>query len=273
MAIKGRKKNEIKMRKILIILSLLIFSIQTVFARQGLMDNPKETKALHPKKLEWKFEGFFGSIDKASAQRGFQVYKEICSACHGIKLLAYRNLQGIGFTEEEVKYLASQYLVVDGPDEDGEMFERAALPSDRITGPFLNENQARSANGGALPVDLSLIIKARHDGPNYVYSLLNGYKDAPEEFELASGKNYNVYFEGRQISMPPPITDDVQIEYMDGTFASKEQMIIDVVNFLQYAAEPETEHRKQMGIRVIIFLSILMILLIIANRLAWKEVK
>lgn len=261
------------MRKVLLIVSLLVFSLQAVYAKQALLDNPKDTKALHSKKLEWSFEGFFGSVDKASAQRGFQVYKEVCSACHGIKLLAYRNLAGVGFTEQEIKYVASEYLVVDGPDEDGEMFERSALPSDRITGPFLNDNQARSANGGALPIDLSLIIKARHDGPNYVYSLLNGYKDAPEEFELTDGKNYNIYFEGRQISMPAPITDDVQIEYMDGTFASKEQMIIDVVNFLQYAAEPETEQRKQMGIRVIIFLSILMILLIIAKRLAWKKVK
>ena len=223
--------------------------------------------------MKWSFEGFFGSVDKASAQRGFQVYKEICSACHGVKRLAYRNLEDIGFTKKEVKFLASEYLVVDGPDEDGEMFERAALPSDRITGPYLNDNQARASNGGALPVDLSLVVKARHDGANYVYSLLNGYRDAPEEFELTEGKNYNLYFEGRQISMPAPITDDVQIEYFDGTFASKEQMTIDVVNFLQYAAEPETEERKKLGIKVMIFLGSLMIILVIAKRLAWKEVE
>ncbi len=259
------------MKKFLITLTLIFFA-SNLYAKQELID-PKETHALHAKKMNWSFEGFFGSIDRASAQRGFQVYKEVCSACHGVKRVAFRNLADIGFSEKEIKFLASEYLVVDGPDEEGEMFERPGLPSDRITGPYANDNQARSANGGALPPDLSLIVKARHDGANYLYSLLNGYHDAPEGFELAEGKNYNLYFEGRQISMPPPITDDVQIEYFDGTFASKEQMIIDVVNFLQYAAEPETEDRKKLGIKVLIFLAILMVLLVIAKRMAWKEVK
>jgi ubiquinol-cytochrome c reductase cytochrome c1 subunit len=231
------------------------------------------TSALHPKQLKWTFDGFFGSVDKSAAQRGFQVYKEICSSCHGLKLMAYRNLQDIGFSEDEVKYIASQALVEDGPNEDGDMFERAGLPSDRITGPYANENQARASNGGAYPPDLSLIIKARHDGANYVYSLLTGYQKAPDEFEMAEGKHYNPYFEGRQIAMPAPISDDLQIEYKDGTFAAKEQMVSDVVNFLQFVAEPETEKRKKMGVRTMIFLALLLMILIAAKRVVWRDVK
>jgi len=231
------------------------------------------TSALHPKQQKWEFDGIFGRFDRASAQRGYQVYKEVCSACHGLKLLSYRNLATIGFNESEIKQIASEYLVVDGPNDDGEMFERTGLPSDKMTGPYLNEQAARSANGGAYPPDLSLIIKARHDGANYVYSLLTGYQQAPDGFELASGKNYHPYFEGRQISMPPPLIEDGQIEYKDGTYASKEQMAIDVVNFLQFVAEPETEHRKKMGVRSMLFLFILFVLLLIAKKAVWRNVK
>lgn len=259
------------MKKYLFIL-LLLCSVananNTEFA-----DDAKVTTALHPNKMKWEFDGFFGRFDRASIQRGYQVYKEVCSSCHSLKLMSYRNLQDVGFSEAEVKQIASEYLVTDGPNDDGEMFERPALPSDKFVGPYANEQSARSANGGAYPPDLSLIIKARHDGANYVYSLLNGYREAPEGFELASGKNYNPYFEGRQIAMPAPINDDGQVEYKDGTVATKEQMTIDVVNFLQFASEPEMEHRKKMGIRTIIFLSILLGLLIGAKRAIWKNVK
>lgn len=254
-----------------LVLIFMLFSF-TAFAAVE-KEGEISTKALHPQKLKWTFDGFFGSVDKASAQRGFQVYKEICSSCHGLKLVAYRNLQDIGFLEEEVKYIASQALVVDGPDEEGEMFDRAGLPSDRILGPYANENQARASNGGALPPDLSLIIKARHDGGNYVYSLLTGYKKAPFGFEMTEGKHYNPYFEGRQIAMQAPITDDEQVDYKDGTYAAKEQMAIDIVNFLQYAAEPEMEARKKMGIRTMIFLLILFGLLLAAKRIIWRDVK
>ncbi len=262
------------MKKVILLFVICCFGPLNLYAStRELPKDPKNTYAQKPVKNKWSFDGPFGSFDRASAQRGFQVYKEVCSACHGLKQLAYRNLTDIGFTEKEIKFLASEYFVVDGPDEDGEMYERAAKPFDRINGPYLNDNQARSANGGALPPDLSLIIKARPDGANYVYSLLDGYRDAPEGFDLAAGKNYNIYFEGRQISMPSPITDDLLIEYEDGTFASKEQMIIDVVNFLQYAAEPETEKRKQLGVRVMMFLAILFIITLIAKTMAWKDVK
>lgn len=237
--------------------------------------NPEiiSTNALHPKQLKWSFDGIFGTIDRQSAQRGFQIYKEVCSSCHGLKLASYRNLAEIGFTEAEIKQIASEYQITDGPNEDGDMFERQALASDKFASPYPNDNSARSANGGALPPDLSLIVKARHDGANYIYSILTSYEDAPDNFPLTQGKYYNSYFEGRQISMPAPITDDNQIEYKDLTFASKEQMAVDIVNFLQFISEPEMEHRKKMGIRTMIFLSILFILMLIAKKIVWKQVK
>jgi ubiquinol-cytochrome c reductase cytochrome c1 subunit len=231
------------------------------------------TAAFHPKDIKWEFEGFFGRFDKASAQRGYQIYKEVCSACHSLKLLSYRNLEEIGFSEAEVKQIASEYNVTDGPNDEGEMFERPALPSDKFISPFANEQAARASNGGALPPDLSLIVKARHEGPSYVYSILTGFSDAPDDFHLVEGKFYNQYFEGRQISMPPPLGDDGAVTYKDGTVATKEQMAMDIVNFLQFAAEPEMEQRKKMGVRTMIFLAILTVLFIVAKRIIWKKIK
>lgn len=252
---------------------ILFFITSSAFANSSEHGDELSTSALHPKQLKWNFDGFFGSFDKASAQRGLQIYKEVCSSCHSLNRVAYRNLTELGFSEDEVKQIASEALVTDGPNDEGEMFERAGLPSDKFVAPYANENAARAANGGAYPPDLSLIVKARHDGANYVYSLLTGFVDAPEEFNMNEGKYYNPYFEGRQISMPAPITDDGQIEYKDGTYATKEQMAIDVVNFLQWAAEPETEHRKKMGVRTMIFLGILLVILILAKKAIWKSVK
>jgi ubiquinol-cytochrome c reductase cytochrome c1 subunit len=260
------------MKKIFLIF-LLLPNLVLANTEYDLEETIIETKAHHPKQMKWEFDGVFGSVDRASAQRGYQIYKEICSACHSLRRVAYRNLTEIGFSEDEVKQIASEFLVSDGPNDDGEMFDRSGLPSDKFVGPYANEQAARSSNGGALPPDLSLIIKARHDGANYVYSLLTGFVDAPDNFPLASGKSYNPYFEGRQISMPAPITDDVQVDYRDGTYATKEQMVIDVTNFLQWAAEPEAEARKKMGVRTMIFLGILLIILIAAKRAVWKKVK
>lgn len=252
---------------------LTIFTLSAILTSQAFASGASATSAQHPKQLQWNFDGFFGSIDRQSAQRGFQVYKEVCSSCHSLSLVAYRNLEEIGFSSDEVKQIAAEYEVTDGPNDDGEMFERPALPQDRFVGPFANEKAARASNGGALPPDLSLIVKARHDGPNYIYSLLTGYEEAPEHFEMAEGKYYNPYFEGRQISMPSPINDDGQLEYEDGTYPSKEQMVIDVVNFLQWAAEPETEVRKKMGVRTMLFLLILFALLIAAKKAVWRDIK
>lgn len=256
-------------------LFLILLTIPTIaFANSGASEeNALSTVALHPKQLNWEFDNIFGRFDRASVQRGYQVYKEVCSACHSLKLVSYRNLGQIGFAEDEIKQIASEALVTDGPNDDGEMFERAGLPSDKFAGPYANEQAARASNGGAYPPDLSLIVKARHDGANYVYSILTGFGEAPEGFEMAQGKQYNPYFEGRQIGMPQPLTDDGQVEYKDGTYSTKEQMAIDVVNFLQWAAEPETEHRKKMGVRTMVFLGILLLILIAAKRAIWKTIK
>ena len=254
------------MKKLFIILFLLV-PFHSFAASGG------ENSALPPKEISWRFEGLFGSIDKQSAQRGFKIYQEVCASCHSMKLLSYRNLEEIGFSKDEVKQVAKQFVVIDGPNDEGEMFERLALPSDKFVPPYPNEQAARLSNGGAYPPDLSLITKARMNGPNYVYSLLTGYQKAPLDFDLTEGKSYNPYFEGRQIGMPSPITDDGDVEYSDGTFASKEQMAIDIVNFLQFAAEPETEARKKLGVTTLIFLLIMTILFIIAKRRIWKKVK
>ena len=232
-------------------------------------DEPK-----HPKQMEWNFDGMLGNFDRPSIQRGFKVYKEVCSACHSLKRIAFRNLQDIGFSEEEVKSLAGSYLVVDGPDDEGEMFERPGLASDYIPSPYANEKAARASNNGALPPDLSLIVKARHDGANYVYSLLTGYEEAPEGFVVGENMHYNPYFAGGgdQFSMTPPLTQDGQVEFDDGTESTVHQMAYDVTNFLQWAAEPEMEHRKSLGARVIIFTLVLTFIFYLAYKRIWSRV-
>jgi len=229
-------------------------------------------KALPPKKMKWSFDGIFGSVDREAAQRGFQVYKEVCSVCHGLNNLYYRNLKDIGFSDDEIKEIAKGYTIKDGPNDDGEMFDRPALPSDRFVSPYPNEQAARAANNGAHPPDLSLIIKARHDGANYIYSLLTGYKEPPAGFKLMNGAHYNPYFPGGQIAMPSPLTDG-QVTYMDGTKSSVEQMSHDVAVFLQWAAEPEMEHRKSMGLKVMMFLVMFTIFFYIAKNRIWSNLK
>lgn len=229
-----------------------------------------DTTAKQPLQLVWPFEGIFGTFDRQAAQRGAQVYFEVCSACHSNHNLYYRNLKDIGFSEAEIKQLAQKYTVKDGPNAEGEMFDRPALPSDRFVSPYPNEEAARAANNGAYPVDLSLIIKARHDGPNYVFSLLSGYQEAPADIKLMPGLYYNPYFEGRQIAMPPPLTQG-QVTFSDDTPATVEQMAKDVVVFLQWAAEPEMEHRKSMGLKVMIFLLVFTVFFYMAKKKIWKN--
>lgn len=228
--------------------------------------------AKQPKQVVWPFEGAFGTFDRQAAQRGAQVYMEVCAACHGLQHLYYRNLADIGFSEAEIKEIARNKTVIDGPDDMGEMFERPALPSDLVVAPYLNEEAARAANNGAYPVDLSLIIKARHNGANYVYSLLTGYYDAPEDFKLMPGLYYNPYFEGGQLAMPAPLIEG-QVEFMDGTPATIEQMSRDLVVFLQWAAEPEMEHRKSMGLKVMLYLLAFTIVFYIAKKRIWRNIK
>jgi ubiquinol-cytochrome c reductase cytochrome c1 subunit len=225
----------------------------------------------HPQQIDWAFDGVFGTVDRAAAQRGLQVYKEVCAACHGLKRVAFRNLMDLGFSEGEVKTIAADASVIDGPNDEGEMFERPGLPSDRFVPPYPNEKAARASNGGAYPPDLSLIVKARQDGANYLYSLLVGYEEAPEGQEPAPGQYYNPYFPGGFLAMPPPLSNDL-VTYQDGTNASVEQMAKDLTVFLQWAAEPEMELRKRMGIKVLVFLAIMTVLFYIAKKRLWKDV-
>ncbi|MFK7968006.1 MAG: cytochrome c1 [Rickettsiaceae bacterium] len=246
----------------------IIIAILIVFSSFNSLANTDNKK---PLQLVWPFEGAFGTFDRQAAQRGAQVYLEVCSACHGNHNLYYRNLKDIGFSEAEIKQIARNYTVKDGPDREGEMFDRPALPSDRFLSPYPNEEAARAANNGAYPVDLSLIIKAREDGANYVYSLLSGYKEPPEDITLMPGLHYNPYFEGGQIAMPAPLTED-QVTFSDGTPATIEQMAKDVVIFLQWAAEPEMEHRKSMGLKVMIFLVFFTVLFYFVKKRIWKNI-
>lgn len=226
--------------------------------------------AIHYPQEKWTFDGPFGTYDRASVQRGFQVYKEVCSACHGLHLLSYRNLVDIGLTELQVKALAAEVTVIDGPNDDGDMFERPGLPSDHFKSPFANEKAARSANNGAYPPDLSLIIKARHDGANYVHALLNGYTEAPADVKVGAGMHYNKYFAGHQIAMTPPLVSEGQINYVDGTVATVDQMSKDVTSFLTWAAEPKMEERKQMGVKVILFLIVFAGIMYAVKKKVWK---
>jgi ubiquinol-cytochrome c reductase cytochrome c1 subunit len=229
-------------------------------------------EALHPPDTKFSFDGLFGSFDRASAQRGFQVYKEVCSNCHSMRLIYYRNLRELGLSDAEVRAIAATVQVADGPNDEGQMFERPGRPSDRFRSPFTNEKAARAANNGAYPPDLSVITKAREGGADYIHALLTGYSDPPEDFHLMEGMNYNKYFAGRQIAMAPPLAGEGQVEFKDGTTATVEQMSRDVTTFLAWAAEPELETRKQMGVRIILFLTILGGLVYAVKRKVWSDV-
>lgn len=222
-------------------------------------------------KREWSFQGPFGTYDRAAMQRGFQVYKEVCASCHSINQIYYRNLADLGYTPEQIKAYAAENEVEDGPNDEGEMFMRPALASDRFIKPFPNDNAARAGNNGALPPDLSLMVEARVDGPNYLYALLTGYAEAPEGVEVMEGMNYNNYFPGHQIAMAPPLFED-GVEYADGTKATVEQQAEDLTVFLAWASEPNMEARKQMGLKVMLFLLVFTGLLIAVKRKVWADV-
>jgi ubiquinol-cytochrome c reductase cytochrome c1 subunit len=228
-------------------------------------------ETIHLLKSHWSFDGPFGTYDRAAAQRGFQVYKEVCSNCHPINMIHYRDLTGIGFSPDEVKAIAAGYQTTDGPNDQGEMYQRPGRPADAFARPFANEKAARAANNGALPPDLSMIVKAREGGPDYVYSILNGYGEPPEGFKVAAGMNYNKYFPGHQIAMPQPLNDGA-VTYADGTQATVPQMAHDVVTFLTWAAEPQLEERHQTGFKVMLFLAIATILFYAVKRKIWADV-
>ena len=230
-------------------------------------------EAKHPAAIDWSFNGLFGTYDRNALRRGYQVYVEVCAACHSMNQIAFRNLSQPGgpeFSEAEVKALAKQYIVEDGPDDYGDMFERDALPKDKFPSPYPNENAARAANGGAYPPDLSLITKARGGGPDYIHALLSGYEDAPEGVEMRAGLYYNPYMLGGKIAMPIPLMDEL-VEYSDGTEATVEQMSLDVTHFLNWAAEPELEQRKRTGFMVLIYLTIFASLMYFSMRKIWAD--
>ena len=239
-----------------------------VLAASALEASAQIAEAPEPIAVSWPHDGLFGTFDRAAAQRGFQVYREVCSACHGLPYVAFRNLTELGFSAEQVAALAGEYTVTDGPDDSGEMFERPARPSDPIPPPYPNEQAARAANGGALPPDLSLITKARAGGADYVYSLLVGYEEPPADAAGPEGTYYNAYFAGHWIAMPPPLQEGL-VQYADGTEATVPQMAADVTTFLTWAGEPTLEQRKQTGLKAMLFLIVFTGLCYATMRKVW----
>ena len=220
---------------------------------------------------DWTHTGVFGTFNRAELQRGFQVFQEICASCHSLDFIAFRNLTEIGFDGDQVKAIAAEYEVEDGPDDEGEMYMRAARASDYFPAPFANSQAARAANSGAFPPDLSVIVKARDHGLDYLYGLLTGYEEEPPEgVELADGMSFNHFFPGQQIAMPEPLYEEA-VEYADGTEPTLEQLSHDVSVFLAWTAEPEMEIRKKTGLKVLIFIAIFTALIYIIKRRVWAK--
>ena len=225
------------------------------------------------KKQNWTFEGIFGRYDNSTLQRGLQIYQEVCSACHGMKRLRFRELKDLGFTNDQIKQYAKTFEILDGPNDLGEKFTRPGEPSDTFVSPYKNKEEAKTTFGGSYPPDLSLLTKAMKNGPDYIYSLLTSYEESPSlDFELTDGLYYNPYYDGKVIAMPPPIYDNV-IEYIDGTDANLHQLSYDIVNFLNWAAEPELQKRKSLGLKVLLFLIALTLLLYVTMKEIWLRIE
>ena len=251
--------------KLILILSVISFS--------NLYSNAAEK--VEYLKTDWSFKGLFGKFDRGSLQRGYQVYTEVCSSCHSMKYLSYRNLGEKGgpeFSEAVVKSIASSFEVIDGPNSDGEMFTRPGKLSDKFVMPYENVKAAEAANGGAYPPDMSVLVKARGGGVDYIYSLLQGYDEVPSGMILDDGVYYNKYMYGNKIKMASPLSDGI-VEYGDGTNATIEQMSKDVTTFLMWAAEPHLESRHQMGFKAIVYLIILTILVYFSMKKIWSRIE
>jgi len=246
---------------------LIIFIIG---ANNSAFSEEKKAKFI---KNNWSFEGVFGTFDRASLQRGYQVYQEVCSGCHSVQYLSYRNLSEKGgpeFSIEEAKAIAAQFEVTDGPNEDGDMFTRPGRLSDKFVSPFSNVKAAAAANGGAYPPDMSVLAKARKGGAAYIYSLLMGYEETPAGYELADGVYYNKYMPGQKLMMAEPISDGV-VEYADGTETTKAQIAKDVTTFLVWAADPHLETRHKMGFKVFFYLIILLAMVYLSKQKVWSR--
>ncbi len=220
----------------------------------------------------WSFSGILGRYDQAALRRGFLVYMDACSGCHSLRHVAYRDLSalGVGFTPENIKALAAQFKVEDGPNEEGKMVRRPARPADRIVSRFANKQAAQHANKGMYPPDLSLITKARRDGTDYLYAFLIGYEEAPAGARLTPGMHFNRYAPGQQTGMEAVLEDDL-VEFDDGTPATVTQMARDVTEFLAWAADPHREIRHSIGSRVVVFLFLLTLMLIALKREVWAH--
>ena len=256
------------MRKVLVISLAILLSLSI-----QLKINSAEKVELM--KTDWTFKGLLGKFDRASLQRGYQVYTEVCAACHSMKYISYRNLMEKGgpeFSEAQVKAIAASFDVTDGPNADGEMFSRPARLSDKFPMPYPNEKAAQAANGGAYPPDMSVLAKARKGGVDYLYSVLLGYEDPPAGVTLDEGVYYNKFMYGNKIKMPKVLEDDL-IEYSDGTPVTEEQMAKDVVTFLMWSAEPHLETRHKMGFRAIIYLIILTVLVYFSMKKIWSRIE
>jgi ubiquinol-cytochrome c reductase cytochrome c1 subunit len=236
----------------------------------------------HPRNISYSFDGPLGRYDRQQLQRGFQVYKEVCAACHGLSLVAFRNLHDLGYSEAEVRAIADQWPipVPSINPQTGEPATRKAIPADHFPSPYANETAGRAANNNALPPDLSLMAKAREGGPAYIASLLTGYRDAaayrnhhgealPAENRPSGTLHFNPWFANLNIAMPPPLTADGQVTYADGTAATREQMATDVSAFLMWAAEPSADQRKNMGLVTLIFLILGTIIAYMAYQQIW----
>jgi len=263
-----KEKMLIRLNSFLINIIFLIFI--------SAISNPvySEEKNVDLLEINWSFKGLFGTFDRSSLQRGYQVYQEVCSACHSVQYLSYRNLSEKGgpeFSIEETKAIAAQFEVLDGPNSDGEMFTRPGRLSDKFVKPFPNVETATAANGGVYPPDMSVLTKARKGGADYIYSLLVGYEDAPEGYELDDGVYYNKYMVGNKIKMSKPLFDGA-VEYSDGVQATETQMAKDVATFLTWAAEPHLEARHKMGVSAILYLIVLIMLVYFSMKKVWSRV-
>ena len=238
----------------------------------GLQSAVGAEEEVTPPTHSWSFQSPLGTFKRDELQRGFQVYSQVCAACHGLYHLRYEHLKALGYKPAQLKAIAAQHEVTGPLDDEGNPTKRPAKPGDLFFRPFANEKAARAANNGAYPPDQSLIVKARKHGPEYVRALLLGYQKAPSDMKLASGMYYNRYFPGHQIAMAPPLTKGL-VQYADGTPATPEQMAHDVVAFLAWASEPTAEARKRMGVKVLAFLSIFTLMMYAVMRKTWRPVK
>ena len=256
------------MKNFLRILSLIILFLATPLSSHS-------AEKVEYLKTDWSFKGLFGKFDRGALQRGYQVYTEVCASCHSMKYLSYRNLSEKGgpeFTEQQAKAIAASFDVTDGPNSDGEMFTRPGKLSDKFVMPYENVKAAQAANGGAYPPDMTVLVKARGDGVDYIYSLLQGYEDPPAGVTLDDGVYYNKYMYGNKIKMSNQLSDGL-VEYSDGTNASVEQMAKDVTTFLMWTAEPHLETRHKMGFKAIVYLIILTVLVYFSMKRIWSRIE